>query len=60
MTEASVVADTPLPRSLELTSALPRGAKPWKTVARIPEFTALTPTSLNKAGGPLDRLMTCL
>src|SRR6266702_1068140 len=57
MTETSVVADTPLPRSLEPNLGPPTGAKALETVARVPEFTDLTPTSLNKAGGPLDRLM---
>jgi flagellar motor switch protein FliN/FliY len=57
MNEANITADTPLPRTLEPSLGSLSSEKAFATVARVPEFTSLTPTSLDKAGGPLDRLM---
>jgi flagellar motor switch protein FliN/FliY len=49
------IADTPMPKAMESMQDPPNGAT--ATVAQVPEFAPLTPTSLEKPGGPLDRLM---
>jgi flagellar motor switch protein FliN len=54
MTEVNV-ADTPMPKAMDPIPDMPTSAT--ATVAQVPEFAPLTPTSQEKPGGPLDRLM---